>query len=137
MNRKPVERYLLAGLENPRFKKNLLKPLQNKIVAYFNGKQVKFNTTLALAGLPPFTQKVLTGCRKIPSGKTVTYSQLAAMAGNPRASRAVGNALAKNPIPLIIPCHRVIRSDGSIGAFSAPGGTDTKKKLIALESNKH
>jgi methylated-DNA-[protein]-cysteine S-methyltransferase len=133
LNRKPVERYLLAGLENPRFEKNLLKPLQKRIIAYFAGKPTKFEAPIDLTNLPAFTRKVLQVCTRIPSGKTVSYSQLAAMVGNPRAGRAVGNALAKNPIPLIIPCHRVIHSDGSIGAFSAPGGTTLKQKLINLE----
>ncbi|MBE3144695.1 MAG: MGMT family protein [Planctomycetes bacterium] len=88
---------------------------------------------LALDSLPAFTRKVLDACRKIPAGKTVSYSQLAGMIGKPRASRAVGSALARNPIPLIIPCHRVVHSDGSLGNFSAPGGTSLKKMLIDLE----
>jgi methylated-DNA-[protein]-cysteine S-methyltransferase len=132
-NRKTVEKRLLAGLENPQFNKNLLKSLQKQIIAYFAGKPVRFDTSLALDSLPPFARKVLAACEKIPAGKTVSYSQLAGMIGKPKASRAVGSALAKNPIPLIIPCHRVIHSDGSLGNFSAFGGTDTKKKLLALE----
>jgi methylated-DNA-[protein]-cysteine S-methyltransferase len=131
--RKNVERQLLTGLENPEFDSNLLKSLKGKIVAYFNGKTVRFDLP-CLDSLPAFTRKVLAACAKIPSGKTVSYSQLARMIGNPRAGRAVGSALAKNPIPLIIPCHRVIRTNGSIGKFSAPGGSDTKKKLLALEN---
>jgi methylated-DNA-[protein]-cysteine S-methyltransferase len=131
---KTVEKCLLAGLENPQFNKNLLKPLQKQIIAYFEGKPARFNTHLVLDGLSPFARKVLVACEKIPAGKTVSYSQLASMIGKPRASRAVGSALARNPIPLIIPCHRVIHSDGSLGNFSAFGGTSTKKKLLALES---
>ncbi len=134
-SRKTVEKCLLAGLGNPQFNKNLLKPLQKQITAYFAGKPVRFDTSLVLDKLPPFARKVLAACRKIPSGKTVSYSQLAGMIGKPRASRAVGSALARNPIPLIIPCHRVIHSDSSLGNFSAFGGTNTKKKLITLESN--
>jgi methylated-DNA-[protein]-cysteine S-methyltransferase len=136
-NRHFVKRYILTGLDNPLFDKNLLKPLQEQIIAYFEGRPAKFDAPLVLDDLSPFTKKVLAACRKIPYGKTVSYSKLARTTGRPGASRAVGNALAKNPIPLIIPCHRVIRSDGSLGNFSAPGGTDTKKKLIALESNEH
>ena len=131
--RKIAENHLLAGLDKPQFEENLLKPLQNKIIAYFEGKPVSFDLP-PLDRLPAFTQKVLAACGKIPSGKTISYSQLARLIGSPRAGRAVGNALAKNPIPLIIPCHRVIRSNGSLGNFSAPGGTGTKKKLLALES---
>jgi methylated-DNA-[protein]-cysteine S-methyltransferase len=133
-SRKTVEKHLLAGLDNPKFDKNLLKPLQKQIIAYFEGKAARFDTPLILGSLPSFTRKVLAACRKIPSGKTASYSQLAGMIGKPRASRAVGSALARNPIPLIIPCHRVIHSDGSLGNFSAFGGTGTKKKLIILES---
>lgn len=132
--RKIAEKHLLKGIENPKFEKDLLKPLQDKIIAYFEGKPVKFAVSTALNRLPLFTRKVLAACGKIPSGQTVSYSQLARMIGCPRAGRAVGNALAKNPIPLIIPCHRVIHSNGSIGEYSAPGGTKTKKKLLDLES---
>jgi O-6-methylguanine DNA methyltransferase len=131
--RKIVEKHLLANIDNPQFDKNLLRPLQKQIIAYFKGKPTRFNTPLVLDSLPAFTRKVLAACRKIPSGKTVSYSQLAGMIGKPRASRAVGSALARNPIPLIIPCHRVIHSDGSLGNFSAAGGSNTKKKLMNLE----
>jgi methylated-DNA-[protein]-cysteine S-methyltransferase len=143
-NRKTVEKRLLAGLNSPQcrkaccaFDKNLLKPLQKQIIAYFEGKPARFNTSLDLDKLAPFARKVLAACEKIPAGKTISYSQLAGMINKPRASRAVGSALARNPIPLIIPCHRVIHSDGSLGNFSAPGGTSTKKKLLALETKVH
>jgi methylated-DNA-[protein]-cysteine S-methyltransferase len=133
--RKNVESRLLRGLESPEFDGNLLKSLKDRIIAYFNGKSVKFDLPY-LDNLPAFTRKVLTACGRIPAGKTVSYSHLARMIGNPRAGRAVGNALARNPIPLIIPCHRVIRRDGSIGNFSSLGGSDTKKKLLALENRR-
>jgi methylated-DNA-[protein]-cysteine S-methyltransferase len=137
-HRKTVEKNLLAGLKQPQYDKYLLKPLQKQIIAYFAGKHpVRFLPSnfclLTLSQLSSFTRKVLTACGKIPPGQTVSYSQLAGMIGKPRASRAVGSALAKNPIPLIIPCHRVIHRDGTLGKFSAEGGTDTKKKLLALE----
>jgi methylated-DNA-[protein]-cysteine S-methyltransferase len=132
-NRKTVEKRLFAGLDNPQFDKNLLKSLQKQIIAYFAGKPARFNAPLVLDSLSPFARKVLAACEKIPAGKTASYSQLAGMIGKPRASRVVGSALARNPIPLIIPCHRVIHSNGSLGNFSAPGGTDTKKKMIDLE----
>jgi methylated-DNA-[protein]-cysteine S-methyltransferase len=128
-----VEHHLIKGLDNPQFEKNLLRPLQNKIVAYFEGRQVKLQTPLVLNNLSTFERKVLAGCRKIPYGKTIIYSQLASQIGRRYACRAVGNALAKNPLPLVIPCHRVIRSDNSIGSFSAPGGTILKAKLVSLE----
>lgn len=130
---KITKKYLLAILDNPKFDKNLLKSLQNKIIAYFEGKPAKFDIPLAIDALPPFFQKVLNACRKIPSGQTISYSQLARMIGKPRAGRAVGNALAKNPIPLIIPCHRVIRCDGSPGRFSTIGGVFLKTRLLRHE----
>jgi methylated-DNA-[protein]-cysteine S-methyltransferase len=133
--RKNAESRLIRGLEKPEFDGNLLTSLKGRIIAYFNGKSVKFDLP-CLDGLPAFARKVLAACREIPSGKTVSYSHLARMIGNPRAGRAVGSVLAKNPVPLIIPCHRVIRRDGSIGNFSAPGGSDTKRKLLALEKRR-
>jgi len=85
--------------------------------------------------LKPFEQAVLTACRKITHGQTVSYNDLANMIKKPRSARAVGNALAKNPIPLIIPCHRVICADGNIGNYSAAGGAKTKEMLIKHEKN--
>ena len=120
-DRKITQKYLLAGLYKPQFDKNLLKSLQEKIIAYFEGRAVKFNSDIPFAfdDFGPFMKKVLSACAKIPYGKTVSYSQLARQAGKPLAARAVGNALVNNPLPLIIPCHRVIHADGSIGKFSA------------------
>lgn len=81
----------------------------------------------------PFAVAVLTACKTIEFGKTATYAQLANMAGSPKAARAVGNVMAKNPLPLIIPCHRVLKTNGQLGGFSAPGGTKIKKKMLELE----
>jgi O-6-methylguanine DNA methyltransferase len=75
----------------------------------------------------------LSKCRYVRFGQTITYTQLAEKIGRPLAARAVGNALAKNPLPLIIPCHRIIRSDGSAGKFSTAGGSKLKRKLIKHE----
>lgn len=84
-------------------------------------------------GLSDFCSSVLTACRDIKFGEVVTYSALTKKLGRPNAARAVGNALSKNPLPLIIPCHRVVRSDGKIGGFSAAGGMNTKAKLLKHE----
>ena len=83
-----------------------------------------------------FQQRVLAECRRIPYGSTATYAELAAKAGSPGAARAVGNCMAGNPIPLVIPCHRVVCSDGQVGSYSAPGGSKTKIRLLWLESNR-
>ena len=80
-----------------------------------------------------FQLKVWTYLRKIPRGSVKTYSQVAKAIGKPQAIRAVANAIAKNPYPPQIPCHRVIRSNGSLGGYSAKGGLKTKKKLLKKE----
>ena len=81
-----------------------------------------------------FQRRVLEQCRLIPYGCTVSYGELAAKAGSPRAARAVGNCMAANKTPLLVPCHRVVHSGGRLGSFSAPGGTTTKRRLLAMES---
>jgi O-6-methylguanine DNA methyltransferase len=85
------------------------------------------------AGVPEFHRKVYQEAMKIPRGKTQSYSALAAGAGSPRAARAVGQAMAKNPMPLVIPCHRVLAAGGKLGGFTAPGGLASKSQLLALE----
>lgn len=70
---------------------------------------------------------------RIPRGQVRTYSDVAKMAGHPNAVRAVANAVGANPVPSIIPCHRVIRIDGKLGGYSGPGGVETKRKLLASE----
>ena len=80
-----------------------------------------------------FQIQVWTEISKIPFGMTKTYKELAVSIGKPNSARAVANACGKNPYPIDIPCHRVVRSDGSIGGFSAPGGTKAKKKLLKKE----
>ena len=89
-----------------------------------------------LERLSPFQRAVLLACARIPSGQTRTYSQIARAIGKPKAARAVGNALAKNPLAPIIPCHRVIRSDGALGGYSAKGGKGRKLLLLRKEMGK-
>ncbi len=90
----------------------------------------------AMRNHPEFYQKVWLECAKIPCGETRTYGWVAAKIGNPGASRAVGQALAKNPFAPEIPCHRVIRSDGGMGGYSAFGGVSAKRKMLAQEAGK-
>jgi methylated-DNA-[protein]-cysteine S-methyltransferase len=109
-------------------------PLLRRLQAYACGVPTDFRDVRVDPGrLTEFRRRVAHQCRQIPYGKTLSYGQLAAEAGSPGAARAVGNCLAANRIPLIIPCHRVLRADGQPGAYSAPGGTRTKKRLLALE----
>ena len=84
--------------------------------------------------LTVFEQNVLKELMLIPEGQTKSYKEIAKLIGKPRAYRAVANACAKNPYPKIIPCHRVVRSDGSIGGYSATGGIKMKRKLLNQES---
>ncbi len=86
--------------------------------------------------LSDFQRCVLNQCRRIPYGRTVSYAELAAKAGSPKAARAAGNCMAGNRIPLIVPCHRVVCTDGRLGSYSAPGGTRMKRRLLDLESKK-
>lgn len=100
---------------------------------YFSGKDPGPVPPLRLYGTA-FRINVLKACMKIPYGECRSYAELTAMAGSPNAARATGSALAMNPLPLFIPCHRVIRSDGKTGEFG--GGTALKNKLINLEKGK-
>ena len=130
-----IESRLLKKLPDARFDSSYFKILQKQIAVYFEGSHVNFgpDIPLALDGLAVFSSKVLTACRKIEFGQRTTYSGLAKKAGRPDACRAVGNALANNPLPLIIPCHRVLRTDGKMGGFSAPGGIVLKERMLELE----
>ena len=83
----------------------------------------------------PFQIKVWKEITKIPKGKTKTYKEIAINIGHPNSARAVANACGRNPYPVLIPCHRVIGSDGNIGGFSAQGGIALKKKLLDFERN--
>lgn len=106
--------------------------LEDMLRRYINGEDVdSLYESLDLAVCNEFQKKVLLCDRRIPRGMVSTYSGLAARAGSPKAARAVGSAQAGNPFPLIIPCHRVIRSDGTLGGFG--GGLKLKRKLLEME----
>ena len=110
------------------------KTIRTLLDRYLQGREVDFDIEVDISRLGSFTQKVLNELRKIPYGETRTYGWLARKAGKPGAARAVGQALKRNPIPIIIPCHRVIRDDGTIGGFSM--GINIKERLLALEGAK-
>jgi methylated-DNA-[protein]-cysteine S-methyltransferase len=111
--------------------KKPFKEVARQLAAYFAGKLEKFELPLALDGTE-FQLLVWRNLQKIPYGETVSYGQLAKRIGSPDAARAVGLANGSNPIPVIIPCHRVIGSNGELTGFG--GGLPIKKKLLALES---
>ncbi|MBX6389350.1 MAG: methylated-DNA--[protein]-cysteine S-methyltransferase [Frankia sp.] len=86
-----------------------------------------------LSGVPEFHRRVYEVVRTIPPGSTMTYGEVAARLGMPGAARGVGRALGRNPLLLVVPCHRVLAADGALRGFSAPGGTATKRRLLELE----
>ena len=117
------------------FETDLMADLQRRIVAYFEGEKVDFSTdpAVCLPNLSAFGQVILAACRRIAFGRTQTYAQLAASAGRSQAARAVGNIMARNPVPLIVPCHRIVRTDGGLGGFSGIGGTTMKQRMLHHE----
>ena len=99
---------------------------------YFGGRRRTFDLAVDLALVPtPFGRRVLETAREIPFGATRSYREVAELAGSPRAARAAGNALGANPVPIVVPCHRVLHSAGGIGGYT--GGLDRKRRLLALE----
>ena len=86
-----------------------------------------------LAATPLFNRRVYAVARAIPAGRTLTYGEVAARVGEPGAAQAVGRALGDNPIPVIVPCHRVLAAGGRLHGFSAPGGLETKRRLLEIE----
>ena len=113
--------------------KTLLPAFRKQVVNYYAGKGTGFDVTIDLSPQPPFRRKVLEACRKVEHGTTTNYAELARRAGSAKAVRAAGGAMANNPLPLVIPCHRVLRSDGSLGGFSSPQGLMQKKRMLLLE----
>jgi methylated-DNA-[protein]-cysteine S-methyltransferase len=101
-----------------------------ELALYFDGKLKNFSIDIKLTGTS-FQKKIYQELLNIPYGKTVSYQEIAKKIGNPKASRAVGNANGKNPIAVIVPCHRVISKNGTIGGFSAE--VEIKRKLLKLE----
>ncbi len=104
-----------------------------RLKAYVTGKHDDFrDVAVDASAWTPFQRRVLNHCRRIPAGQTLSYAQLAAKAGAPRAARAVGSVMAKNRYPLVIPCHRVVASAG-LGGYSARLGLKLKRRLLELE----
>ena len=111
-----------------------MKPIDKQLSEYLAGRRKKFDIEIDFNRLPgtPFQKRVWKELTKIPYGTVISYKELARRVGRPRAFRAVGNANGKNPLPVIIPCHRVIKADGSLGGYSS--GLHIKKKLLKLET---
>jgi methylated-DNA-[protein]-cysteine S-methyltransferase len=104
------------------------------IVALIRGEAVDFSgVTLDMKQLPAFPRRVYEVVRTIPCGATLTYGEIAKRLGVPAEAREVGEAMGRNPFPIIVPCHRVLAAGGKLGGFSAPGGVATKRRLLAIE----
>jgi methylated-DNA-[protein]-cysteine S-methyltransferase len=85
------------------------------------------------SGIDAFRRRVYAATREIPVGRTATYGEIARRIGDPGAARAVGAALGANPFPIVVPCHRVLAASGALHGFSAPGGIDTKRRMLEIE----
>jgi O-6-methylguanine DNA methyltransferase len=131
-------RYIQFGARMPRPRKgevwiesrDALKPYEDQLLSYFRGELREFTCRLDLEGTQ-FQKKCWNALMSIPYGKTVSYADIARQVGSPRAFRAVGQANHNNPIPIIVPCHRVITSSGTLGGYG--GGLDVKERLLRLE----
>jgi len=143
---KGVQRIYLPGLKKGELRNRILSDFpecregadflsqaEKELTEYFFGRRVNFAFPLDLSGATPFQKKTYTVMCSIPFGEVRTYRWLAQRLGNPKALRAVGGANAKNRWPIVIPCHRVIGSDGFLTGFSAPGGLALKTALLELE----
>jgi len=108
-----------------------LDDLKTKLQQYFDGQRVLFDEPLDLREATAFQRRVWSAVRDIPYGETRSYGQIARQAGSPGAARAVGQAMAANPVPIVVPCHRVMGSDGNLRGFG--GGLDLKCRLLEME----
>lgn len=106
---------------------------RHELDAYFGLRRRSFNLPIDWSLVDGFAGRILRQTARIPFGDVRSYGQLAVQAGSPRAARAVGNALGSNPIPIVVPCHRVLHADGGLGGYS--GGLDRKRYLLALEGS--
>ena len=108
-----------------------LDAVRRELDRYFRGRSFTFETPVDLSDVTPFQRRVLLETAKVPPGRYATYTQVAARGGRPRAARAAGNALHDNPVPIIVPCYRVLRGVGSLGGYG--GGLPVKEWLLRHE----
>ncbi len=120
-----------TGRTGRRDDRGLADRARRELAEYLAGKRVFFSVPVDLSGLPEFQRRVLEEARRIPYGEARSYSWIARRIGRPRAVRAVGTALGRNPVPFIVPCHRVLRSDGSLGGYAF--GQGLKEQLLKME----
>jgi methylated-DNA-[protein]-cysteine S-methyltransferase len=109
-----------------------LDPVRRELDEYFEGRRRDFDLPIDLRGREGFSRDILERLAKVPYGEVTTYKSLAVEAGNPRAARAVGTIMNRNPIPIVLPCHRVVGSNGSLVGYG--GGLERKRLLLDLEA---
>jgi methylated-DNA-[protein]-cysteine S-methyltransferase len=129
-----LKRDICDEFPDAREDRTLMPKLARDFRRYFSGEPVEFDVPLDWSGCPDFEVDVWRACRAIPYGKTKSYKSLAERVGRPGGARAVGMAMSHNPFPLIVPCHRVLKSDGSLGGYSGPGGVAFKRRLLEMEA---
>ena len=119
--------------EQPYLAPERLAHVEQQLHEYLDGRRLEFEIETDLGLLTEFQRQVLAATSQIPRGTVVTYLDIARKIGKPKAVRAVGQALGRNPVPIVIPCHRVIAANGSLGGYSGGGGLVTKTRLLQLE----
>ncbi|HEV8070058.1 MAG TPA: methylated-DNA--[protein]-cysteine S-methyltransferase [Planctomycetaceae bacterium] len=121
--------------DNSLEERNWYPELRRALERYAQGQLVDLRPfKIDLGFTTPYRKRVLETARRIPYGKTLSYGELAARSGKPRAARAVGSAMASNPIALLVPCHRVVAAGGAIGGFSCRSGVELKQRLLEMEA---
>lgn len=131
----PIDAVLdrLAVRVSPRIVEGRLDRERRELEEYFEGNRSRFDVPVDLTLAAGFGRKVLRATARIPYGRVSTYREIAGRAGSPRGSRAAGNALGANPIPIVVPCHRVVATGGGLGGYT--GGIDRKEFLLRLEGH--
>lgn len=130
VQRRRIRREYPQAVENPA----LLPELCRDLSRYFQGHAVEFDVPFDWPESSPFERAIWEVCRSVGYGETATYKSLAGRVGRPGAARAVGLAMSRNPCPILVPCHRVLRSDGALGGYSGPGGVRFKRALLEMEA---
>jgi methylated-DNA-[protein]-cysteine S-methyltransferase len=132
---RPADQVLaeLAGEISPRVLESArsTQDVRRELEEYFEGRRRAFDVKVDLSAIQGFSRKVLQQTSRIPFGSVITYRDVATRAGSPRAVRAAGNALGANPVPIVVPCHRVVRTGGGLGGYT--GGLERKETLLELE----
>lgn len=123
----------LARVAGPRVLRSArqVEPVRRQLDEYFAGRRMTFDLDVDLRGVAPFAERVLAELARVPFGETTTYGALATRVGAPSAARAVGTVMNRNPIPIVLPCHRVVGANGSLVGYG--GGIERKERLLRLE----